>query len=321
MGYCKKGEKSVPTNQKLYKKIEKEVKERVEVWPSAYASGQLVAEYKRRGGKYKCVKKSSKKGGRKRSQRSQRSRRNSRKRSRKRSRQSNKRGGSLDRWFKEDWRNVCKKTPSGKYARCGRKEANMKASEYPYCRPLHRINKDTPKTIGELGKKKIDQMCKRKKRTMKKSKGRQTRVYVKNKRKPRSKRSKRSKRGGRKRTLKTRRTRRRSRRRTCKKTGGGHYKLPSLPKGTKFEKGPGRYKYTAILPDGKRVNFGHRDYQHFRDRVPKNKGGKLWSHKDHNDKERMENYRARHRGILSKSGTPAYKKKYSPSWFSYHFLW
>lgn len=115
-----------------------------------------------------------------------------------------------------------------------------------------------------------------------------------------------------------------SRKRTVKRkmTGGrSHYKLPSVPRGTKFEKGPGRYKYTAILPDGKRVNFGHRDYQHFRDRVPKNKGGKLWSHLDHNDRDRMKNYRARHRGVTTKNKTPAYKKKYSPSWFSYHYLW
>lgn len=100
-----------------------------------------------------------------------------------------------------------------------------------------------------------------------------------------------------------------------------HYKLPDVPLGTKFQKGPGRYKYTAILPNNKRVNFGHRDYQHYRDRVPMRMGGKLWSHLDHNDRERMENYRARHRGVSTKSGTPAYKKKYSPSWFSYHYLW
>ncbi len=98
-------------------------------------------------------------------------------------------------------------------------------------------------------------------------------------------------------------------------------KLPSLPTGIKFVKGPDRYKYTAILPDGKRVNFGHRDYQQFKDRVPKNKGGKLWSRKDHGDLDRMNNYRKRHRGVLTSSGKRAYQVKYSPSWFSYHFLW
>lgn len=89
----------------------------------------------------------------------------------------------------------------------------------------------------------------------------------------------------------------------------------------KFVLGPGRYKYTAILKNGKRVNFGHRDYYHFRDSVPRNKGGGKWSHKDHGDSLRRENYRNRHSGVLNGSGKKAYKVKYSPSWFSYHYLW
>ena len=32
--------------------LRKKVKKRVDVWPSAYASGQLVQEYKRMGGRY-----------------------------------------------------------------------------------------------------------------------------------------------------------------------------------------------------------------------------------------------------------------------------
>jgi len=97
--------------------------------------------------------------------------------------------------------------------------------------------------------------------------------------------------------------------------------MASTLKGVKFVKGPSKYKYTAILKDGRRVNFGHRDYQHYKDSVPKRLGGKLWSHNDHNDKERRQRYRRRHEAIKTKSGKPAYKVKYSPSWFSYHFLW
>jgi hypothetical protein len=89
----------------------------------------------------------------------------------------------------------------------------------------------------------------------------------------------------------------------------------------KFVLGHGRYKYTAILKNGKRVNFGHREYQHYRDSVPKSLGGGKWSHKDHNDPKRRANYRARHSGVLTASGKPAYKVKYSPSWFSYYYLW
>lgn len=89
----------------------------------------------------------------------------------------------------------------------------------------------------------------------------------------------------------------------------------------KFVLGPGRYKYTAILKNGRRVNFGHRDYQQFRDSVPKGLGGGKWSRKDHKDLERRTNYRTRHSNVMTKNGTPAYKVKYSPSWFSYHYLW
>lgn len=97
--------------------------------------------------------------------------------------------------------------------------------------------------------------------------------------------------------------------------------LPKLPKGIKFIKGKGKKKYTAILPSGKKIHFGHRDYQHFKDSVPKRLGGKIWTHKNHGDKDRMRRYRARHSKQKCKDGTYCYKKKYSPSWFSYHFLW
>jgi len=70
----------------------------------------------------------------------------------------------LTRWFEEKWVNVCKKKKDGSYATCGRKKSSLK--NYPYCRPLHRINKKTPMTVGEMvkkyGKKKIDVMCNKK---------------------------------------------------------------------------------------------------------------------------------------------------------------
>ena len=96
---------------------------------------------------------------------------------------------------------------------------------------------------------------------------------------------------------------------------------PVLPKNIRFERGPGKKKYTAILPDGKRVHFGHRDYEHYKDIVPKKLGGGLWSHKNHLDKNRRKNYRKRHAGMKCKDGTQCIKKRYSPAWFSYYFLW
>ena len=44
-----------------------------------------------------------------------------------------------------------------------------------------------------------------------------------------------------------------------------HHKLRP---GTYFEVAKAPAKYVAVLPDGHRVSFGHRDYQHYRDQVP-----------------------------------------------------
>ena len=96
---------------------------------------------------------------------------------------------------------------------------------------------------------------------------------------------------------------------------------PSLAKGITFQKGPSKKKYTAILPTGKHVHFGHRDYEHYKDSVPKHLGGGLWSHKDHLDPKRRKNYRKRHGGMKCKDGKQCITKRYSPAWFSYYFLW
>jgi len=84
-----------------------------------------------------------------------------------------------------------------------------------------------------------------------------------------------------------------------------------------FQQGPCPKKYTAILPSGKKVHFGDRRYQHYKDNTPL----KLYSKMDHGDSKRRKNYRARHSKVLLKDGTPAYKKKYTPAWFSWNYLW
>ena len=50
-----KKSKNVPTNAKLYARVKAAAKAKFDVYPSAYANGWLVSEYKRRGGKYKTV--------------------------------------------------------------------------------------------------------------------------------------------------------------------------------------------------------------------------------------------------------------------------
>ena len=105
----------------------KKIKSKEKVWPSAYASGRVVKEYKKRGGKYKTVKFGK----------------------------ANLTG--LTRWFKEKWVNVCVKK-NGKYASCAKS-----TTKYPYCRPSVRVTSQTPKTVKEISKSKLKKMCKLKK--------------------------------------------------------------------------------------------------------------------------------------------------------------
>lgn len=118
--------KPKPLDTKLYNKVKNEIKNRVQVWPSAYASGLLVKEYKRRGGKYSGTKSNN--------------------------------GNGIDRWFKEKWIDVCqlpKKVP------CARSKGNKK---YPYCRPTVKVNSKTPTTVKELSKKELEKRCKQKRK-------------------------------------------------------------------------------------------------------------------------------------------------------------
>lgn len=122
--------KSIPINKALYNRIKNEIKKKYTVWPSAYASGHLVKQYKAKGGKYKCN-----------------------------FGQKSNFGQGLNQWFNEKWVNVCK--PRGKsYEKCGRTKSTKK--NYPYCRPLRRVNSKTPTTVKELSKSKINELCKKK---------------------------------------------------------------------------------------------------------------------------------------------------------------
>ena len=41
-----------PKNKALYSRVKAEAKKKYKVWPSAYASGWVTKEYKKRGGTY-----------------------------------------------------------------------------------------------------------------------------------------------------------------------------------------------------------------------------------------------------------------------------
>ena len=53
-------------------------------------------------------------------------------------------GAALNRWFKEDWKDV----RTGK--ECGRQEGEKRGT--PYCRPSKRVSSKTPKTSSEMTK-------------------------------------------------------------------------------------------------------------------------------------------------------------------------
>ena len=176
--------KPEPKNKKLYNSIVKKAKAKFSTWPSAYASGWVVKEYKKGGGKY-IGKKPSKSSG-------------------------------LQRWFSEKWINVCKLP---KKVPCGRPTANVTdwKKKYPYCRPSIKINKSTPVIASKLSKSEITSRCKRKKsnpsrRITKPSKSR--RKPSKSRRKPSKSRRKPSK--SRRKPSKSRRKPSKSRRKPSK---------------------------------------------------------------------------------------------------------
>jgi hypothetical protein len=119
----------VPSNKQMYNAVKNEAKKKFRKWPSAYASGWVVKEYKRRGGKY--VGKRSTKSG-------------------------------LSRWFLEKWVNIC----TSPVKPCGRPTSKLSdwKKNYPYCRPSKRVTKSTPKTVSELDQKEVRRRCSKKRR-------------------------------------------------------------------------------------------------------------------------------------------------------------
>lgn len=65
----------------------------------------------------------------------------------------------------------------------------------------------------------------------------------------------------------------------------------------------------------KRIRFGDKRYSHYKDVVG------FYNEQDHLDDKRRNLYRIRHSKIKNAKGEIAYKVKYSPAWFSWHYLW
>ena len=131
----------VAVDKKLYDQVVKAVKKKVDVWPSAYASGMVVKMYKEKGGRYKGSRKSS----------------------------------NLKRWFDEKWIDVSQLPRIVPCGRSKRKSRKHSRSDYPYCRPLKRVTSRTPKTVKEISKSEL------KRRVSVKRKNPSKRVSVKRK--------------------------------------------------------------------------------------------------------------------------------------------
>ena len=106
--------KPVPANAKLYATVKAAAKRRFKTYPSIYANSWLVAEYKRRGGTYRCAKGPSK--------------------------------GGLRKWYKEKWVDMSRPLKGGGWAQCGRPKVDSEhwREAYPKCRPLAEALKLTP---------------------------------------------------------------------------------------------------------------------------------------------------------------------------------
>ena len=102
---------SQPINIKLYQQVVKDAKRKFDTWPSAYASMWVQKTYQEKGGKYAATKKQS---------------------------------GGTTQWHAEKWINM-NDYLKGKITPCGMPSGMDKA-----CRPMKRINENTPITAAEV---------------------------------------------------------------------------------------------------------------------------------------------------------------------------
>jgi hypothetical protein len=118
-------------NPSLYKKAKAEADKKYKRPTSAYKSMYISKRYQEMGGKYK---------GKKESQ--------------------------TERWRKEEWVQIVPYVEKNKKIACGSQNKKNKA-----CRPLKKVNKDTPPTMNEIvkkfGKVKVNNLAKKKNKNMK----------------------------------------------------------------------------------------------------------------------------------------------------------
>ena len=102
---------NVPVDADLYRRVIAEAKKKFDVYPSAYANGWVVQEYKRRGGKYRVEKAE----------------------------------GGLSQWFSEKWVDISRPKKGGGWEPCGRPDASK--GKYPKCVPESKARQMTEEEI------------------------------------------------------------------------------------------------------------------------------------------------------------------------------
>lgn len=78
----------------------------------------------------------------------------------------------------------------------------------------------------------------------------------------------------------------------------------------------GDKKYMITTPMNKKIHFGNKNYEQFKDTALG-----TYKHLDHGDKSRRAAYKARHKAIKTKDGKFAYMSPEQPSFYSMYFLW
>jgi hypothetical protein len=115
--------KPKPADRRLYAAVIADAKRRFAVWPSAYASGWVVQEYARRGGRYEPAAPAGSSAGS---------------------------STGLTKWFGEEWVDLSRPVYDAAggltgYEPCGRAASNPAA--YPKCRPLAQAMAMTPEEV------------------------------------------------------------------------------------------------------------------------------------------------------------------------------
>lgn len=84
-----------------------------------------------------------------------------------------------------------------------------------------------------------------------------------------------------------------------------------------FRRSTRKNKKYMVYYKKKWIHFGDRRFKQYRDST----GLNLYSHMDHNDKDRRNRYLARAKAIKNKYGELTYKDKTSPNYYAVRYLW